>query len=128
LPAVHQDELAAWTADADVMLIPLPPISANQRDSTPNKFWEALAAGVPVVVVHGLREMERLVADLDLGVVAASGEPGDLAAALRIALDRLTADGQPWRDRIAALSAERFSWPATATGYRGLIRQLVTRT
>jgi glycosyltransferase involved in cell wall biosynthesis len=126
LPAVHPDELATWTVGADVMLIPLPPVSANQQDSTPNKFWEALAVGVPVVVVHGLREMERLVTELDLGVVAASAEPGDLAAAIRVAFDRLAADGLSWRAQIARTSADRFSWPATASAYRDLVRQLAT--
>ncbi len=31
LPARHPDELLAWTASADVALIPLPPLSMNQR-------------------------------------------------------------------------------------------------
>jgi glycosyltransferase involved in cell wall biosynthesis len=124
LPAVHPDELATWTAGADLVVIPLPPLSANQRDSTPNKFWEALAAGVPVVVVRGLREMERLVDSLDLGVVAASGGAEDVATAMRVALDRLAARGPEWRAQIAQTSAERFSWPATATAYRSLVRQL----
>jgi glycosyltransferase involved in cell wall biosynthesis len=108
------------------MLIPLPPVSANQQDSTPNKFWEALAVGVPVVVVHGLREMERLVTELDLGAVAATSDPGDLAAAIQVAFDRLAAEGQAWRAQIARTSAERFSWPATAGAYRELVRRLVT--
>ena len=124
LPAVHPDELATWTGGADLMVIPLPPLSANQRDSTPNKFWEAIAAGVPVVVVSGLREMERLVDSLDLGVVAASGGAKDLAAAIRVGLDRLAAGGPEWRAQIAQTGAERFSWPATATAYRALVREL----
>ncbi|HEX5466232.1 MAG TPA: hypothetical protein VFW92_06110, partial [Candidatus Limnocylindrales bacterium] len=45
LPAVHPDALLAWTASADVSIIPLPAVSLNQRRSTPNKFWESLAAG-----------------------------------------------------------------------------------
>jgi glycosyltransferase involved in cell wall biosynthesis len=124
LPAVHPDELATWTGGADLMVIPLPPLSANQRDSTPNKFWEAIAAGVPVVVVSGLREMERLVDSLDLGVVAASGGAKDLAAAIRVGLDRLAAGGPEWRAQIAQTGAERFNWPATATAYRALVREL----
>jgi glycosyltransferase involved in cell wall biosynthesis len=123
LPAVPPDELLAWTASADVMLIPLPPDSPNQRAATPNKFWEALAVGLPVVVVRGLDEMAGLVEEHDLGAVARSGSAKDLAAAITSVLDRL-ASGVAWRDRIAATSAERFSWAAVETSYRDLVRRL----
>ena len=43
-------KLLAWTADADAALIPVPPVSINQRLTSPNKFWEAIAAGTPVIV------------------------------------------------------------------------------
>ena len=84
LDARPPDELVAWTASADVCLIPLPPVSANQRLSTPNKFWEAVGAGTPLVVVAGMTMLERLVREGDLGAVAASrgaggsrgGDPG----------------------------------------------------
>ena len=125
LPARHPDELLAWTASADVVLIPLPPVSLNQRFSTPNKFWEALAAGTPVVVVSGLELMERLVVEHDLGAVAASTAPSDLASAITAVLDRLLADGGGWRARIAATSRERFGWPGGAAAYRTLVRGLV---
>jgi glycosyltransferase involved in cell wall biosynthesis len=124
LPARHPDELLEWTASADVALVPLPPVSVNQRLSTPNKLWEALAAGVPVVVVRGLELMERVVEDHDLGAVAASTAPADLAAAISLVLDRLEADGDGWRDRIAETSRTNFGWPATATAYRALVRDV----
>ena len=126
LPARHPDELLAWTASADVAIIPLPPVSMNQRLSTPNKFWEALAAGTPVVVVAGLDVMERVVREHDLGAVAASIEPADLATALRAVLGRQTTEGDAWRRRIARTSAERFGWPTAAAAYRGLVRSLAT--
>jgi glycosyltransferase involved in cell wall biosynthesis len=124
LPAVPSDELLTWTASADVMLIPLPPDSPNQRAATPNKFWEALAVGLPVVVVRGLDEMARLVEAHDLGAVAASGSAEDLGAAVRSVLDRLAIDGPAWRDRIAKTSAQRFGWAAAETSYQALVRRL----
>jgi glycosyltransferase involved in cell wall biosynthesis len=123
LPARHPDELLAWTADADVSIIPLPPVSENQRLSSPNKLWESLAAGTPVVVPAGLTLMADLVLAEDLGVVAASGRPGDLAAALDAALGRLRND-PAWRDRIRIVAAERHSWPVAAAGYVDLVRTL----
>jgi glycosyltransferase involved in cell wall biosynthesis len=96
----------------------------NQRLSSPNKFWEALAAGTPVVVVAGLEVMERLVREHDLGAVAASVDPADLASAIADVLGRLDQDGDAWRHRIAGLSRERFGWPVAATAYRSLARSL----
>ncbi len=124
LPAVHPDELIAWTASADVSLVPLPPVSVNQRLSTPNKFWESLAAGTPVVVGPGLDLMAGLVREHDLGVVAASLAPADLGAAIRAVLDVPEAERDGRRRRIAALAAARFSWPAAATDYLGLVAEL----
>jgi glycosyltransferase involved in cell wall biosynthesis len=124
LPAVHPDEIVGWTASADVALVPLPPVSANQRASTPNKFWEALAAGTPVVLGPGLPVMARIVEADDLGVVAASLRPADLAAAIRRVLDVEPDAAAERRRRIAALAAERYSWTAAAPRYRGLVESL----
>ena len=122
LPPHPPDELLAWTAGADVALVALPPISRNQRQSTPNKFWEAIAVGTPVVAVRGLDAMTALIVDHDLGAVADSLAPADLAAAIAAVLDRTAGDDGSWRRRIAATFRERFGWPAAATEYRALVR------
>jgi glycosyltransferase involved in cell wall biosynthesis len=120
----HPDELLAWTASADVALVPLPPVSMNQRMATPNKFWEALAVGTPVVVGPDLPVMNRLVEELDLGVVAASLEPRALADAIQVVIDRPGPDVEAWRARIADIARQRFSWPRAAESYRALVRDL----
>ena len=124
LPPVHPDELAAWTASADVSVIPLPPISTNQRLSTPNKFWESLIVGTPVVVGPDLEVMAGLVRDHDLGRIAASLEPAAIAAAISDLLDRPALARAAERLRIAELAHERFSWPAAAARYRSLVREI----
>jgi glycosyltransferase involved in cell wall biosynthesis len=125
LDARPADEVVAWVASADVCLIPLPPVSANQRLTTPNKFWEAVVAGTPIVVAAGLTSMAELVTRHDLGVVATSAEPEDLADALSTALNRVTGpEGDAWRQRIATLAADQFGWPSAATAYRALVRSL----
>jgi glycosyltransferase involved in cell wall biosynthesis len=125
LPAVHPDELAAWTASADVTLVPLPPISFNQRNALPNKFLEAIVAGTPIVLGPGLPPMEVLLREHDLGRVAASLAPVDLAAAIAGILDRPAAQATADRARVMALAADRFTWPIAAAAYRGLVRRLV---
>jgi glycosyltransferase involved in cell wall biosynthesis len=122
LRARHPDELPAWTASADASIVPLPPVSLNQRQSTPNKFWESTAVGTPVVVGPGLPVMNELVARYELGAVARSLEPDDLAAAIRSVIDRPPAERATWRSTIRATAQERFSWTAAATAYRELVR------
>lgn len=125
LDARPPDELLAWTAAADLAIVPLPPTSANQRRSTPNKFWEALSAGTPVVVGADLPVMAAIVRAHDLGIVAASSAAPDLATAILAGLDRLDAEGEAWRERISSIARERFGWPAAATAYRAAVRMLV---
>jgi glycosyltransferase involved in cell wall biosynthesis len=124
LPAVHPDELLEWTASADVSVIPLPPVSANQRAATPNKLWESLAAGTPVVVGPGLPVMAEVVGRHEVGVVAASLSPADLAAAIRSVLDVEPDVARERRRRIAALAGREFSWPVAAERYRAVVMSL----
>jgi glycosyltransferase involved in cell wall biosynthesis len=124
LPPRPPDELLAWTAGADVALIAAPPISPNQRLSSASKFWEAIAVGTPIIVVRGLDTMARIISEYDLGAVAASPAPADLAAAISTVLERVDREAGPWRQQIAAVGRERFSWPPVATAYRSLVRSL----
>lgn len=127
LPARHPDELAAWTASADASIVPLPPVSLNQRQSTPNKFWESTAVGTPVVVGPGLPVMNDLVARYELGAIARSLEPDDLAEAIRSVIDRPPAERAAWRSTIRATAQEHFSWAAAASAYRELVRAAAGR-
>ena len=126
LAARDPDDLLDWTADADVALIPLPPVSINQRLSSPNKFWEALGAGTPIVVPAPLTYMAELVERHDLGVVARSASASDLATALSVALERLAGDPE-WRTRIRDQAARSWTWPVAEREFLGLIRSLATR-
>jgi glycosyltransferase involved in cell wall biosynthesis len=125
LPAVHPDEILAWTASADVALVAIPPVSENQRAATPTKFWDALVVGTPLVVGPGLPLMDRIVEADDLGVVADSLRPSDLAAAIRRLLDVAPDEATERRRRIATVARERYSWPLAAALYRALVASVL---
>jgi glycosyltransferase involved in cell wall biosynthesis len=125
LPAVHPDELLSWIASADVALVTLPPVSYNQRFTTPNKFLEAIAAGVPIVLGPDLPTMADQLVRHDLGRIAASMDPADIATAIRGILDLPAGVRADWRARLAALGRERYSWPVAAEPYRRLVARLV---
>ena len=124
LPAVHPDELASWVASADIALCTLPPLSYNQRYTLPNKFLEAMTAGSPIVLGPDLPGMETVLRREDLGRVAASMAPPDIAAAIRSILDMSAEDRSVWRARIQATARERYSWPIAAEAYAELVRGL----
>ena len=125
LPAVHPDDVPAWTASADVSIIAVPAHSLNQRLSTPNKFWESLTAGTPVVVGRDLEVMRHIVEADDLGAIADPADPVDLAAALRSILDRPPAEIQAMRDRCVRVTRERYTWEVAVGPFLALVRGLV---
>jgi len=124
LPAVHPDELPSWVASADVAMNSLPPLSYSQRYTFLNKFFEAMTGGLPMVLGPDLPTMEAVLTKEDLGRVAASMDPIDIAAAIREILDLPEAERDAWRTRIAATARERYSWPIAAAAYRELVRSL----
>jgi glycosyltransferase involved in cell wall biosynthesis len=124
LPARHPDELPAWIASADVALIALPPVSFNQRYTTPNKFLEAMMAGTPIVLGPDLPTMAEILEREDLGRVAGSMAPADIGRAIKTILDVPAAERYAWRSRIAEMARTRYSWPRAAAAYREVVAAL----
>jgi glycosyltransferase involved in cell wall biosynthesis len=124
LPPVHPDEVRLWAASADVSILAVPANSLNQRLSMPNKFWESLAAGTPVVVGRDLEVMRAIVEADDLGAVADPADPDDLARALREVLEQPAADRAAMRARCLAVSRDRYAWETVVLPYLALVDRL----
>jgi glycosyltransferase involved in cell wall biosynthesis len=125
LPAVHPDAVPAWTASADVSIIAVPANSLNQRLSTPNKFWESLTAGTPVVVGRDLEVMREIVERDRLGAIADPADPTDLARGLRDILDQPPRELAEMRERALAATRERYNWEMAVVDYLALTGRLV---
>ena len=124
LDAVPPDELLEWTASADVSLIPTQPGTLNNRLTSPNKLFESLAAGVPVVVSR-LPVVERLVADLDVGeLVGDPTDPAQLAAAIGRILALSPDDRAALRRRCRRAALERYNWEIEGAHLVGLYARL----
>ena len=85
LEPVPPSDLLPWVASADVGAMPMPPATLNLFLSTPNKLFECLAAGVPVVV-SDFPVVRRIVVDDPDGPLGRTCDPtsaGDVARALR---------------------------------------------
>ena len=126
LPAVHPDDVPAWTASADATIIAVPANSLNQRLSTPNKFWESLTAGTPMVVGRDLEVMRSIVEQERIGAVADPLDPVDVAAALRSILDAPADERAAMRARARRAADERYSWEAAVEPYLALVGRLTS--
>jgi glycosyltransferase involved in cell wall biosynthesis len=127
LPPVHPDDVRAWAASADVSIIAVPANSLNQRLSTPNKFWESLTAGTPVVIGRDLEVMRRIVEADTLGSVADPSDPDDLARALQEVLEQPTEGYEAMRARCLAVTRDRYNWETAVVPYLELVAQLTSQ-
>jgi glycosyltransferase involved in cell wall biosynthesis len=102
LAPVPLEALLSHTAQADVGVSLLEDSCENHRLALPNKLFEYVAAGIPVVV-SDLPEMGALVRRRGIGWTADPGRPESVATALRAALAGRDDD---LRDRLAEAAAE----------------------
>ena len=109
LPAVPPGELLEWVASADVVAIPIQEDTLNHRLATPNKLFEALAAGVPVVA-SDLPGMAPIVRELDAGVLVDPSRPASIAGGIRAVLESPPEAREVTRARIRAAAAGRYDW------------------
>lgn len=84
--AVPPEQVAVTLRAADVAAVLLRTESWNTRAGTPNKLYEALAAGVSVIASN-LPVLWPFVRQYRVGVLCDQDDPASIAAALREALD-----------------------------------------
>jgi glycosyltransferase involved in cell wall biosynthesis len=113
LPPVAPAELLEWVASADVGAMPNQPRTINERLSTPNKLFECLAAGTPVVSSDFPERRRILLDDPDgpLGAVCDPTNPASIGAALRLILDLDAAARADLRARCRRAATTRHDWP-----------------
>jgi len=80
-PAVPQSELLEMTASADAGIIPYQKTCLNNYYCTPNKLFEFIAAGLPILA-SDLPELRRLVHEQEIGKVADLSTPAAIATAI----------------------------------------------
>ncbi|HLX34232.1 MAG TPA: glycosyltransferase [Candidatus Limnocylindrales bacterium] len=122
LEPVPPDEVPAWVAGADVDVMTLLPTDLNNRLSTPNKLFESIAAGTPVVS-SDFEERRRIIMDNPggpLGAVCDPTSPEAIAAAIRSILDLSTPDREALRERCLAAARDRWNWEAEVSGLLAL--------
>jgi len=112
LAPVPPDQVVDYAASADVGVSPIVPSCLNYRYSLPNKLFQYMAAGVPVVA-SDFPQVREVVRDSGCGLVVATSRPADIAAAVnRILSDPGRALAMGERGRAAV--EERYNWSTAA--------------
>jgi glycosyltransferase involved in cell wall biosynthesis len=91
--------------------------------TAPTRFAEYLAAGMPVVVTHGVGDLEALVEDRGVGVVLRGDDDEAIAAAA--ARVRALAGDPDLPERCRRLARERFDVGNGTARYAALYRRLL---
>lgn len=112
LDAVPPAALLQWVASADVGAMPIQRSTLNHYLSTPNKLFECLAAGVPVVVSDfpAMRRIALADAEAPLGAVCDPESIDSVARALLTLLELSPADAEEMRARCLTAAKERWNW------------------
>ena len=123
---VPPEEVVGWVSGADVDVMALQPSTLNHVLSTPNKLFEALAGGVPVVVSDfpGLRAIVVDDPDGPLGEVCDPASPAAIAAAIRRIVERSPEQTADLRRRCLAAAHERWNWETESAKLIGLYASL----
>lgn len=121
--AVPPDDLLGITASATVGVVPYQPVSLNNRLALPNKVFEYLVVGVPVVV-SDLPELRRIVEGSGAGRTYDPFDPLALAGAVRELLE-------PEALSLAAERAARYGaencWENERRVFQGVYEQVLDR-
>src|SRR5262249_4601902 len=105
--AVPQNELLRFTASADAGIIPYQATCLNNYYCTPNKLFEFIAAGIPILASN-LPEIHQIITGSEIGMV------GDLSSVKSMAssIDTFFADElrlKEWRTHVVE-AQKRFCW------------------
>jgi glycosyltransferase involved in cell wall biosynthesis len=127
LDAVPPGELLDWVAGADVDVIPLQHSTLNHWLCSPNKLWESLAVGVPVVV-SDFPVMRRVVLDDPagpLGGVCEPASPESIAAAVAAIINQPDTERALLRTRCLEAAHQRWNWETESSRLVDLYQEIL---
>jgi glycogen(starch) synthase len=124
VPPGPVEKVAVFLAACDAAVIPI-----HDRGKlgycSPLKFWDALSAGLPVLVARD-SEIDEVLAELNLPGVFDPDDPASLAAALADVAENVDRHRRR-RQEIHEAVARRYSWRAVAEQVAGLLSRLAER-
>lgn len=117
--SVPSPEVPQALADADVAVVYVRPICLSYRYSLPNKLFESIHAGLPIVAAD-LPDTSAIVREHRVGEVFEATTPAELAAAIQ----QVLADPAAYR-AAAARAARELTWEHEAAELIALYRRVL---
>jgi glycosyltransferase involved in cell wall biosynthesis len=115
--AVPPDQLHEWVAAADVAAMPIQGDTLNHRLTTPQKLFEAMAAGVPAVV-SDLPGMRAIVIEAGSGILVDPTDTRAIADAITRIVQLPEDEWLAWRQRCLDAAHERYNWETQVQALR----------
>ena len=106
LEPVPQSELLNMTVSADFGVIPYPDVDLNTRYCSPNKLFEFIQAGLPILANERLIEVGKIITGSGFGMMGDFSTPDSIAQAIHAMAQR---DLSPDRQAIQS-KKYAFSW------------------
>jgi glycosyltransferase involved in cell wall biosynthesis len=119
--AVPQAVLLCYTCGAEVGIVPYPAVDLNSRYCTPNKLFEFIVAGVPILA-NDLPELRKFVHDNGFGQVHPFDGPSEIAHAIEVMFG---SDLEVYRLRLRARRHE-FVWEVQGEKLVSLYRSVTS--
>jgi len=130
LKAVSPEVLDRWVAGADVGLMPNQHETLNEYVSTPNKLFESIGVGTPVVS-SDFPERRRIILEGPegpLGALCNPSDPADITRAIVEVIGGTKAEREGYRSRCRAAAAARWNWAAQVTTLQDFYREITTQS
>jgi glycosyltransferase involved in cell wall biosynthesis len=126
LPAVPPLEVVRWVSSVDVAGMAIQATNRSYELSTPNKMFEAFAAGVPVAGSDfpGFRSIVAENPEGPLGELFEPASPASIAAAIRRILDLPPDAYAAMAERCRRAAMERWNWETESAKLVALYRDL----
>ena len=106
LPRLAYLELKQYTANSDLGLSLDKSVHLNYTYSLPNKLFDYIHAGVPVLITE-LPELNRVMDEFEIGMFAKTLEPKQLAVQMHLALT--SGKRENWKLNLT-LAKKKFNW------------------
>ena len=126
LPPVAPLDVVRWVSSVDVAGMAIQATNRSYELSTPNKMFEAFAAGVPVAGSDfpGFRSIVAENPDGPLGELFDPASPASIAAAIRRILELPLEEYAAMAERARRAAVERWNWETESAKLIALYREL----
>lgn len=120
LPRMSYANMMAYTQNAELGFCLDKDTNLNYRFSLPNKLFDFIQAGVPIVASH-LTEIEKIIRRYDIGLFIENHDPKTIAATIQDALSDTERYGK-WK-RNLAVAAQDLCWESEEKALLAIYQQ-----